>query len=108
MAGAPADLRLLEVHRLMAAAGDELDAVIADQLPGCAVFSNSAFHGPPRSSGGERRAAVAREAGMVIEDVDHPRRRSVGEGDLGAVDLRWVRSVRNAARPVPRGAGLAA
>ena len=37
-----------------------------------------------------RRAAMAREAGMVIEDVDHPRRRSVGEGDLGAVDLPQV------------------
>jgi len=55
--------------------------------PCSAIARSMARHaagGEPSGGGGTR------EAGMVIEDVDHPRRRSVGEGDLGAVDLPQV------------------
>jgi hypothetical protein len=66
---------LLEVHRLMAVAGDELDAVVADQLAGCAMLDDGGLHGSSGSVAMNRRVVVVPIAKRaVIKDVDHPRR----------------------------------
>ena len=66
---------LLEVHGLMTVAGDELDAVVTDQLARRAVFGYGGFHGPPGCGCGEPSGSGGAdgEAGVVVEDVDHPR-----------------------------------
>lgn len=83
---------LLEVHWFVTVAGDELRPVVADELPWGAMLGDGGFHGPPRGGGGEPPAGggANSEAGMVVEDVDHPGNRSVGQCDLGAVDLPQV------------------
>jgi hypothetical protein len=65
---------LLEVLRLMAVTGDELRAVVADELARGAVFADGDLHGPPRRGGGEAtcHGGADGEAGVVIEDVDDP------------------------------------
>ena len=58
----------------------------------------------PRAGGG-----ADGEAGGVVEDVDHPCRRSVGEGDLRAVYLpQVVRCEAFEASPLGHGATLGA
>jgi hypothetical protein len=80
---------LLEVHGFVAVSGDELDSIVADELAWGSVLGDRGFHGPPRGGGGEPSAGGGTngEAGMVVEDVNHPGDRSVGQGDLRAVDL---------------------
>ena len=67
---------LLKVHQLVSVGGDELDAVVTNELTRCAVLGDRALDSPPGCGGGEPASGRRPdgEAGVVIEDVDNPRR----------------------------------
>lgn len=80
---------LLKMHRFVPVAGDELLAVVTDELARGAVFGHRGFHRPPGGGHGESRGGGRADgvAGVVVKDVDHPRQGAIRQGDLGAVDL---------------------
>src|SRR3978361_1168133 len=76
----------------MAVAGDELGAVVADELARGTVFADGCLHCPPCCGGGEAtcRSGADGEARVVVENVDDPGFGVISEFDLGAVDLPQI------------------